>query len=92
MLLDTRTVNVPAQEEIDADLDEYGHIGIRCRAEYGNAAVDAGAPDSNEDDRTCAIDAIANILHWLEDKEVSPAGVLDMALTHFEAERDGVEG
>lgn len=95
MILTTITVNVPAQREIDADLNEYGHISTKCRAQYGEAAVEAGAPDYEAlDPLEAASDAIANILHWLNenlstDGSVSPnpiASALQNGLRNFEAE------
>jgi hypothetical protein len=86
MLLERKTVHVPAQPEIDADLNEWGFIGAKCCAAYGHAAVEAGAPDYPDGDgaeaaRTGAIDAIANILHWLSyyHPEAELDGVVEMA-------------
>lgn len=91
MLMQTLLVSVPALEERDADVAEYGHLGIKVRAAFGEAAMDAGAPDECEDERTRAIDTIANILHCLGYSEagMDMRAVLDMALHNYEEERKG---
>ena len=67
MLLESHNVYVPALAELDADRAEYGEIGTKCRAQYGEAACDAGDPDFEVSDcETSASDAIANILHYVE--------------------------
>lgn len=89
MLLRSVTAHVPAQEEMDADWSEYGHLGIKTRAAFGGAAVDVGTPDrGGNDDRTDAVDVIANVLHWLADvkPEFDARPTLDAALTHYLAE------
>lgn len=95
MLLSPKVVYVPAQREIDADLGEYGFIGGKCKAAYGNAAIEAGAADfGRQDERTDAVDAIANILHYVGQyenggrgmTEEQARGVLDSALMHYLAE------
>lgn len=60
-------------------------------AEFGRAAVDAGTPDRGQnDDRTDATDAVANILHYLQSiGEEEPADILSSAATHFFAEKQG---
>lgn len=60
-------------------------------AQFGKAAVDAGTPDRGQnDERTDAIDAVANILHYLDDcGEEDPAAILASAATHYFAERSG---
>jgi hypothetical protein len=62
----------------------------RRRAAFGKAAVDAGTPDRGKNDnRTDAIDVVANILHWLRSiDEPDPAAILSSAATHFLVERD----
>ena len=62
----------------------------RRRAAFGKAAVDAGTPDRGQNDnRTDAIDAVANILHWLRSvDEPDPAAILNSAATQFLVERD----
>jgi hypothetical protein len=93
MICDTRTVNVPAQAEIDADLAEYGHVGRACQNQYGEAAVEAGAPDfpdgpPDEAQQTGAVDAIANVLLWLAEEGGDPDAALRSASDHFDAERE----
>lgn len=63
----------------------------RRSAEFGKAALDAGTPDRGRDDeRTGAIGAVANILHYLESVgEEDPAAILSSAATHYFAEREG---
>jgi hypothetical protein len=60
-------------------------------AEFGQAAVDAGTPDRGQnDERTDATDAVANILHYLASVgEPEPADILSSAATHFFAEKEG---
>lgn len=93
MLLSTKTVHVPAEREIAADLSEYGSIGWKCAAAYGHAAIEAGAPDYPDGDGdiaevTGAVDAVANILHHIDYYEHgNPQEVLRRALDHFEAEK-----
>jgi len=62
----------------------------RC-ADFGKAAVDAGTPDRGQDDeRTDAIDAVANILHYLDSiGEEEPTAILASAATHFFADKEG---
>jgi hypothetical protein len=63
----------------------------RRSAQYGKAAVDAGTPDRGQDDeRTDAIDAVANILHHLDGLgEEDPPAILASAVTHYYAEKEG---
>lgn len=62
----------------------------RC-AQFGKAAVDAGTPDRGQDDeRTNAIDAVANVLHHLDSLgEEDPPAILASAVTHYYAEKEG---
>jgi hypothetical protein len=87
MLLTTKTVYWPAQAEID-DRDDEGDLRNEVRAQYGEAAVDAGTPDRGmNDDSTDAADAISNVLHWLAYQgDPDPLAALDRARMHFEAE------
>lgn len=91
MLLRSKIVHVPAREEIDADLSEYGFIGIKCKAAYGAAGVEAAAADFEQnDDQTNVVDALANIMHHCAyDKDLDFDGALDTARMHFEAELRG---
>lgn len=90
MLLATRTVHVPAQPEIDADLAEYGHIGTALRAQYGEAACEAGDADQGADGpETSATDTIANVLHYAVSQGVDVDAVMRRALDHFHAETEG---
>jgi hypothetical protein len=96
MLLETKIVHIPALRERQADLNEYGHLGLKVRATFGEAAIDAGTPDFGQNDaRTDAVDAIANILHHLiYEHGLSPdeaVEVFDSAETHFRAELDPEE-
>lgn len=66
MLLESKIVQVPAGREREADLNEYGHLGLKVRAGFGQAAIEAGTPDYGQDaEETDAVDAISNILHHL---------------------------
>jgi len=60
-------------------------------ARFGKAAVDAGTPDRGKnDERTDAIDTVANVLHYLDAcGEEDPAAILASAATHYLAERSG---
>lgn len=72
--------------------DPEGDLTNEARAEFGRAAVDLGTPDRGlNDDRTDAVDAIANILHWIHGIGVDPHSALQSATRHFEAELDTVE-
>lgn len=65
---------------------------LKQRAEFGRAAVNAGAVDRAEDgEREAAINTVANILHWLASiGESEPELILSSAATHFFAEREGL--
>jgi hypothetical protein len=72
-----------------------GEAGTPERASaFGGQAVEAGSPDCGQnDDRTDAIDTIANILHWLDSRgEPDPAACLPSAATHYFAECEHREG
>jgi hypothetical protein len=93
MLLTSLVVHVPAQVEIDADLNEYETLSTKTRAAFGRAAVEAGAPDHDaNDDIENAVDTIAHVLHWLHQQgDMSPdevVAVLTTATMHFGAEVD----
>jgi hypothetical protein len=66
-------------------------MDLRRRAHYGKAAVEAGTPDRGQnDERTDAIDAVANILHHLDDLgEEDPPAILASAVTHYYSEKEG---
>lgn len=88
MLLERRVVNVPADPELDADVNEYGHLGCKIRAAFGLAAVEAGTPDFGQNDgNTDAVDAIANILHHIEEAGGEVEVALGVALGHYWNER-----
>lgn len=61
---------------------------MRTFTDKGAAAVQAGSADYPQDPATDAVDAIANILHWAttQDPETLAADIVDMALTHYQAE------
>lgn len=65
--------------------------GNARRAMFGGRAVDAGSVDRGKsDDRTDAIDTVANVLHWLQGiGEDDPAAILNSAASHFFAETEG---
>ena len=95
MLLESHTVYLPAQAELDADRAEYGEIGTKCRAQYGEAACDAGNPDHVQVlAEESAPDAIANILHYVEyeaggetlNGETAVQRVMRMALQTYESD------
>lgn len=93
MLLEARNVHIPAGVEREVDLNELGCLSVLTRAQFGEAAVQAGDPDYGTDDAfTTASDVIANILHWLaretDGVDTEPASVIERALMQFEAERD----
>lgn len=88
MILASYTVNVPAQSEIDADLNEYGHLGTACRTALGEAAIDAalhgelcGRPMAT------VTDAVANVLHAALDRGLDADAVCRAALDYVAEER-----
>lgn len=91
MLMQTLIVHVPAQPEVDADLNEFQCLSTLTRAALGHAGVQAADRDYGvSDQETSAVDAIANILHWLDHEQqglTDLRAVLDRALTHHDAER-----
>jgi hypothetical protein len=71
------------QNERDAE----GNLTNAVRARFGRAALDVGTPDRGDnDERTDAVDAVANILHWLNHNGIDPAAVLESASGQFLAE------
>lgn len=95
MICETHTVHIPAQAERDADIAEYGHIGRACSDQYGLAAIEAGAPDYPDGEtieaaQTGAVDAIANVLLYLESVGGDTDAALRSATSHFDAERGDV--
>jgi hypothetical protein len=84
VLLRTIAVTVPAQEEIDADLSEYGVLSNKTKAAYGQAAVTAGVRDEDEPE-IVATDAITNVLHHVVREAMLAGASLDEALTAAEA-------
>ncbi|HEY2333625.1 MAG TPA: hypothetical protein VGH58_01285 [Solirubrobacterales bacterium] len=63
----------------------------RRSAQFGKAVVDVGTPDRGQnDERTDAIDAVANVLHYLDSVgEEDPTAILASAVTHYYAEKEG---
>jgi hypothetical protein len=89
-LIEKRTT-VPALTE-PGERDREGEITNAARAEFGRAAVDLGTPDRGlNDDRTDAVDTLANVMHWLHEQGIDPAPVLQSASRHFHAEKETVE-
>jgi hypothetical protein len=88
MNLVAKSTLVPARTQPD----ERNHEGIltnAVKAEFGRAAVDVGSVDRGlNDNRTDAVDAIANIMLWLDQLRIDPEPVLDSAARHFYAETD----
>jgi hypothetical protein len=70
--------------------DQEAIVDPRQRAQLGKAALDAGTSSRRRDDeRTDAIEVVANVLHYLESLgEDDPAALLASAATHFFAEGD----
>jgi len=91
MKLIDKTVKVPARS-LSTERDEEGNLTNAVRAEFGRAAVDVGTPDRGlNDQRTDAVDALANVMHWLHEQGIDPAPVLHSAARHFDAEKESVE-
>jgi hypothetical protein len=88
MLLEAKVVHIPAQPEIDADMSEFGCLSTKTAAAYGEAAVDAGAPDPGDDAHTWIVDALANIFHYAKLEGLDPNVVVESAMRHFEAESE----
>lgn len=95
MLMQHKSVLVPAKTERDADLAEFGSLSTKTLAGFGGAACAAGNPDHElVTPSESAADTIANVLHWLaahldDDDEVEAA--LDTALMNYRAEARGEE-
>lgn len=86
MRLVDRKTKVPALS-LPSERDAEGDLTNAVRAQFGRTAVDVGTPDRGQnEDRTDSVDAVANILHWLNDREIDPAAVLESAWGHFLAE------
>ncbi len=86
MKLIQKTTKVPACSQ-QGERDAEGKLTNAVRAQFGRAAVDVGTPDRGENDqRTDAVDAVANILHWLNDNGIDQITVLESASGHFLAE------
>jgi hypothetical protein len=86
MKLIEKTTKVPACS-LQSERDPEGNLTNAVRARFGRAAVDVGTPDRGKnDERTDAVDAVANILHWLNHNAIDPAAVLESASRHFLAE------
>jgi hypothetical protein len=69
-----------------------GGLTNEVLAEFGRAAVDLGTPDRGQgDERTDAVDALANIMHWLRQLGLDPSSCIEAATRHYEAEIDNVE-
>ncbi len=84
MLLETHTITSPALAEREADITEYGELGLRVRQAFGLAACEAGSPDHDvRDAETSATDTIANVLHWLADEGGDVSQALSRARHHF---------
>jgi hypothetical protein len=89
-LIEKRTT-VPALTE-PGERDREGQITNAARAEFGRAAVDVGTPDRGlNDDRTDAVDTVANVMHCLHEQGIDPAPVLRSASRHFHAEKESAE-
>jgi hypothetical protein len=72
--------------------DGDGELSNEARAEFGRAAVDLGTPDRGlNDERTDAVDTLANVMHWLHEQGIDPGPVLQSACRHFDAEKETVE-
>ena len=86
MLLEQVTANVPTLAEIDDKDDDGTTMRAKVRAGFGEAAVSVGSIDKG-DGETDAVDALANILHYLEEISSFPDRLLAMAVAHYDAER-----
>ncbi len=83
MTMIDKTTQVP-DGSMPYERDAEGNLNYFVLAQFGRAALDVGTPDRGEnDERTDAVDAIANIMHWLAALEIDPASVLDSAARHF---------
>jgi hypothetical protein len=87
-----KSTTVPDLTDPATPRDAEGSVANEVRAEFGRAAVDVGTPDRGlNDNRTDAIDAIANILHWLTRLDLDPRACLESATGHYEAEVETFE-
>lgn len=92
MKLKSATTQVPDLADRLTPRDAEGELRNEVRAEFGRAAVDVGTADrGHSDERTDAVDTIANVMHWLHGLEIDPDGVLHSAASHFKAEVETVE-
>jgi hypothetical protein len=83
------TARVPDRTDQAARARE-GSLSDAAHAAFGRAAVDVGTPDRGlNDDFTDAIDAIANIAHWIAATGGDPRTALVRAYGHFQAEIGG---
>ncbi|HET9186016.1 MAG TPA: hypothetical protein VFN82_07695 [Solirubrobacterales bacterium] len=90
MKLTAKPVAVPLIGSRDRDHD--GSPGLAVLAEFGRAAVDVGTPDRGlDEERSDAVDTIANVLHWADSRGLETRGVLESACRHFCAERRDAE-
>ena len=84
MLLEAHTITIPALAEREADINEYGELGLTIRQAYGEAACQAANPDHHATDaETSAADTIANVLHWLADEGGDISQALSRARHHY---------
>jgi hypothetical protein len=71
-----------------SDRDAEGSPRLPCLAEFGRAAVEVGTPDpALGDERSRAVDTLANVLHWAAGRGLDPRAVLETACRHFCADR-----
>ena len=86
MKLTAKPVAVPLIDPTDRDAD--GSPNLAVLAEFGRAAVDVGTPDRGlDDDRSNAVDTLANVLHWADGQGLDTRAVLESACRHFSTER-----
>lgn len=86
MLLEQVTANVPTLAEIDDKDDDGTTMRCKVRAAFGEAAVSVGSIDK-ADAETDAVDALANVLHYLDEISSFPDRLLARAVEHYNAER-----
>lgn len=92
MRLKLTTAQVPDLSDPATPREAEGGLTSEVLAEFGRAAVDVGTPDRGQgEDRTDAVDALANIMHWLRRLGLDPADCVEAARRHFEAEIETVE-
>lgn len=88
MKTESKTVAVPARGEWEDLLESERN---ERRAQFGRAAVYVGTPDRGQnDDRTDAIDTIANVLHFFRehDPDFSAEVLVGSAVFHYLEERE----